>query len=145
MDKIKILIAEDDKRMQMVYEKGLPTSIFEKSIVNNGEEALQTYESLNPDIIILDILMPLMNGYETLRIIREEFEDISTVIIMATSIADKKDIMACIRHGIQGYILKPLAWNEIAKKVLQCYRKVNPERVRTAEEIWRAGESISAN
>lgn len=145
MDKIKILIAEDDRKMQMVYEAGLPASIFEISIVNNGQEALQTYATLNPDIIVLDILMPLVNGYETLRIIREEFKDMSTVIIMATAVADKEEIMACIKHGIHDYIVKPFEVKEIAKKILQCYRKVNHDKARTAEEAWRAGESISAS
>ncbi|HEU19290.1 MAG TPA: response regulator [Deltaproteobacteria bacterium] len=144
MDKIKILIAEDDKRMQMIYEAGLPESIFETSIVNNGQQALQTYASFNPDIIILDILMPLMNGYETLRIIREESKDMSTVIIMATAVADKDDIMACIKHGIQDYILKPFELKEIAKKILQCYRKAHPDKARAAEESWRAGAEVSS-
>ena len=145
MGKIKILIAEDDKRMQMAYETGLPASIFEISIVSNGQEALQAYASLEPDIIILDILMPLMNGYETLRTIREEFKDRTTVIIMATAVADKEEIMACIKHGINDYILKPFELKEIAKKILQCYQQVNPDKARAADEKWRAGEHVSSS
>lgn len=135
MSKIRVLIAEDDKKMQMVYDMGLPSAIFEKRFANNGKEALEVYSSWNPEIIVLDIMMPVMSGYETLKTIRGEHKDMSTVIIMATSKAEKEDIVACMKHGIEGYIIKPFKWTEIADKILQCYRKVNPEKVRIVEEL----------
>ncbi|MBN2125638.1 MAG: response regulator [Deltaproteobacteria bacterium] len=140
MDKLTILIAEDDRRMQMVYDTGLPSAVFEKHFAENGEEALEIYNSLHPDIIVLDILMPVMSGYDTLRTIREELEDTSTAIIMATSKAGKEDVMACIKHGIQGYILKPFKWTEIADRILGYYRKVSPENARIAAELFGVPE-----
>ncbi|MBN2123513.1 MAG: response regulator [Deltaproteobacteria bacterium] len=135
MAKLTILIAEDDKRMQMVYDTGLPSAVFEKHFAENGKEALEIYNSLHPDIIVLDILMPVMSGYDALRKIREELEDTSTAIIMATSKAGEEDVMACIRHGIQGYVLKPFKWTEIADRILKYYGKVSPENARIAVEL----------
>ena len=139
-NKINILIAEDDKKMQMVYDMGLPSTIFEKRFANNGEEALETYGSWNPDIIVLDIMMPVMSGYEALKTIRREHKDTSTVIIMATAKAEKGDVMDCMKHGIEGYIVKPFKWTEVADKILQCYRKVNPEKVRIVEGLHSVPE-----
>jgi len=64
MDKLKLLIAEDDSSTRKLYTEGLSTETFLLRTVNNGEEAWDTYNSWKPDILILDILMPLMTGYQ---------------------------------------------------------------------------------
>ncbi|HJP17546.1 MAG TPA: response regulator [Nitrospinota bacterium] len=64
MDKLKLLIAEDDSLTTKLYTEGLSTETFRLRTVNNGEEAWDIYNSWKPDILILDILMPLMTGYQ---------------------------------------------------------------------------------
>lgn len=123
MDKLKILIAEDDVSTQALYNKGLTDDVFEKRFASNGTEALELYESWSPDIIILDIYMPNMTGYSILKKIRNDFEDNKTTIIMATSAQQNEDIKGCMNLGIQGYIIKPFKFKKIGTEILKCYQK----------------------
>ncbi len=130
MDKLKILVADDDKTVQLLYQKGLPEDKFDIKIVGDGSEALETYNSWKPDIVVLDIMMPVKSGYKALKEIREseEGKDEKTVVIMATAMADKNDIMDCLKLGIQGYMVKPFKHTEIAGKIIACYKKARPEK-----------------
>lgn len=118
MPKLKILIAEDDKVTQKLYEQSFPDKLFEVQIVSNGNAALETYQQWQPDIVVLDVFMPVVNGYKVLSEIRQECGDKSTSVIMVTSASDKKDILACAKLGIQGYIVKPFITQKLAATIV---------------------------
>ncbi len=118
----KILIAEDDKVTQALYTKGLPENICTSKIVANGAEAVSIFEKWQPDIILLDLNMPIVNGYQALKTIRASEAGKKTTIIMVTSTSDKDNIIACAQLGIQGYIVKPFKTKEIAQKILQLHK-----------------------
>lgn len=118
MPKLKILVAEDDKVTQKLYEQGLPDQLFERRIVSNGSEALTTYKEWQPDIVILDFLMPEVSGFRVLSEIREANEDKSTTVIMVSSVSEKKEILACAKLGIQGYIVKPFITQNLATTIV---------------------------
>jgi len=125
MDKLKILIAEDDVSVQKLYDKGLTDYMFDKRFTSNGVEALELYETWSPDIIILDIFMPIMTGYSVLKKVREELDDTSTAIIMCTSLSEDEHIKDCMKLGIHGYIVKPFNFKTIGTEILQCYQTVD--------------------
>lgn len=133
--KIKILIVEDDYTTQLIYEKGLFNDVFDKKTVATGKEALFVYNEWHPDIIILDIQLPEMNGDEVLKEIRQTIGDQKTTIVMATSKSDRKDVQACIDLGIEGYVVKPFPLREIGSKILTYYAKKEPERATIAEAL----------
>lgn len=126
-NKLKILIADDDKDIQLLYEEGLPSDRYEKRIVGNGNDVLKLYKSWHPDIIVLDITMPIMSGYQALGKIKEleSTGDIKkrAVIIMATAMSDEDDIMDCIKLGIHGYIVKPFSYKKISNQILDYFHK----------------------
>lgn len=122
MPKFTILIAEDSKSMQLFYQKSLPDAFFDKHIVSDGRESLARYEALKPDIVLLDMNMPELNGYQTLKTIRETFRDLETTIIMVTSASEKEDVVACAKLGIQGYIVKPFLQEELPQLVMKYHR-----------------------
>jgi CheY-like chemotaxis protein len=122
VDKLKILIVEDDQILQEIYEIGLPEEEYEKRFTSNGYYALEIYTSWNPDIIILDIGLQEMNGYYILRKIRTYFKDEDTTIIMATGVSEKNSILGCIALGISAYIVKPFKYEEINKIVKKAYK-----------------------
>jgi len=134
MEKIKILVAEDESVAQKIYEKGLLEEVFERRIVGNGESALEVYLAWKPDIVILDFRMPKMTGYSVLKQIRELYKDTTTIIIMATAISDKEEVMACVKLGIQGYIVKPVKMVTISEKILGYFQKFYPEKGKAALE-----------
>jgi len=131
-EKIKTLIAEDDKSISLIYEIGLNREVFEKRFITNGDDVLEAYEDWGPDILILDIMLPGTSGYAILKVIREKEQNTGTAIIMATSLSDRSAVMDCLELGIQGYIVKPFTHKEISQRVLSYYQKVNPDRAASA-------------
>ena len=108
-----------------LYKQGLPGELCELKLVYDVEQAIAVYKEWTPDIILLDYNMPLLNGYQALKAIRVNEQDQSTTIIMVTSIADKSDIVACAKLGIQGYIMKPFSPSEIARRVFTMHKAHN--------------------
>jgi len=136
-DKIKILVVEDDHTTQILYDKGLFNQVFDKKTVASGKEALLVYGEWHPDIIILDIYLPEMTGYQVLKAIRTMIDDTKTTIVMATSLSGREDIMSCMKLGVEGYIVKPFSLQEIGVKILGYYAKKEPERAGKAETLCR--------
>ncbi|MEA3221991.1 MAG: response regulator [Thermodesulfobacteriota bacterium] len=135
MKKLKVLIAEDIMSIQDIYKRMLSEDIFEKRFADNGREALKIYKSWSPDIVLLDVKMPVMTGDAVLNEIRKNIGDTSTPIIMQTTIADKKNILQFVKLGIQGYIVKPFEPDQVTKKILQCYESTNSERSKAAQAV----------
>lgn len=121
--KIKVLVADDNPLTQKLYSIGLADDVFDKKIVENGQIAFQIYEKWHPDIVVTDIVMPVMNGFQLLHKIRISGKDTKTTIIVATSSADKEDVLSCMKMGVQGYIVKPFLSTEIADAVLKYFKK----------------------
>lgn len=136
-DKIKILVVEDDRTTLLLYDKGLFNQIFDKKMVVSGKEAILVYDEWHPDIIVLDIYLPEMTGYQVLKAIRTKIGDKKTTIVMATSLSGSEDIMSCMKLGIEGYIVKPFQCMEIGAKLLSYYAKKEPERARETEAQCR--------
>jgi len=133
MEKLKILILEDDSAVQGLYRKALADEVFEQRYAANGKEGLELYGSWKPDIILLDIYMPVMTGFLVLKEIRSHRGDSTTAIIMQTSLARKDDIMQCISLGIQGYIVKPFDYTSVADTVLKYFATTDPVRAQAAQ------------
>ncbi len=121
--KPKILIAEDEQGTRKLYDLGLPDHLCERHLAVNGQEALDKYKELKPDILVLDISMPILNGYQVLKKIRTELGDKKTTVIMVTGSAEKDDIVACAKLDIQGYIIKPFKVQELAKAIFGYHKK----------------------
>lgn len=138
MDKIKILIVEDSPNIQMLYKKGLPDDVFEKKFCSDGREALAFYNEWNPDIIILDVMLPGISGYVVLKEIRQNIGDKKTVIIISTVLHGKDDVVSFMKLGIQGYIVKPFRVTEIGNTILKYYENIHPDRARNAQNNYNA-------
>lgn len=126
--KLKILIAEDDKDLMALYDKAFPDLVFDKRLVSNGEKALEAYKTWHPDILVLDIIMPVMTGYSALKEIRETLKNGNATIVISTSIDDIDEVKRCERLGIQGYIVKPFDYKKVAYEILKFFKKIDPER-----------------
>ncbi|WP_411170415.1 response regulator [Clostridium sp. MB05] len=120
-NKIKVIIVDDHD----LIREGLTRIIsFEDDLVilgqfRNGEELLLTLEDKKPDVILLDINMPIKNGLDTLKILKEDYNDIK--VVMLTVENDKKTIMKAIDIGADAYILKESAGTEIVTAIRSVY------------------------
>ena len=134
-DKIKILVVENDLSTQLLYEKGLFDQVFDKKMTVSGKAALHIYNEWQPDVIMIDIYLPELNGYFVLKEIRTLFIDKKTTIVMASSKSRSQDITSCMALGIEGHIVKPFSLRDIALKVLGFYAKKEPVRSEKAKTI----------
>ena len=123
MDKLKLLIVEDDESLLNLYDAVVSADLFEKRLVADGRSAMENYKTWHPDIILLDIFLPDMSGCSILKEIRDESGDRETTIIISTSTDEKTDIKTCKDLGIQGYIVKPFDYKEINDKILAAHRE----------------------
>ena len=117
-DTIKILLVEDYKHSQIIVTRLLKKNNFESIVVvENGQEALETVKQQMYDLILMDMQMPVMNGFEATRKIRELIEYKDTPIIALTAFAMKGDREKCLDAGATDYIPKPIDSQEFIQKV----------------------------
>ena len=118
---LKILLVEDNLIEIMKMKRTISLLKLKHSLseAKNGEEALQFLENKAniPDIILLDLNMPKINGIEFLRIIKadDDLKHIPTIILTTSS--NQKDLLECYRTGMSGYVLKPLKYEDYVKKI----------------------------
>jgi CheY-like chemotaxis protein len=123
-EKIKILLAEDSLVNQRLVLVLLNKKGFNVKIVSNGREAVETNGSETFDLILMDIQMPEMDGFEATGIIRdkEKLNGKHIPIIALTAHAMKEDMEKCLKAGMDDYLSKPIGSNELYAKI---YRYTN--------------------
>lgn len=120
----KILIVEDEENIRELLRLYLEREGFEVSEAPNGAEGLKKWKTENPDMLLLDVMMPIMDGWEVCRAIRQE----STVpIIMLTAKGETSDRVSGLEMGADDYIVKPLEMREVIARVRAVMRRLAPE------------------
>jgi len=104
--KKKILIAEDDLDMLNLYQAVLG-NVFETIPATNGKEAVDLAVAEVPDLILMDIMMPQMNGLQATQLIRMHPKTSSIPIIAVTALSSPKDKEKCLQSGCDDYLSKP--------------------------------------
>jgi DNA-binding response OmpR family regulator len=144
MDKTRILLAEDELALAHIVRESLEDQNFEVTLCANGEQALQKYKAGKPDILVLDIMMPRMDGFEVAKTIRET--DKHTPIIFLTARSQPKDVVAGFESGANDYLKKPFSVEELIiriKVLLSDGRLLSrPKVIKPANENYQIG-SIS--
>lgn len=106
MQKKKILLVEDDMNLAEVYLSRLDLEGFEVKHVSNGELALSTAIEFKPDLIVLDAMMPKINGFDVLDILRNTPETMNIRVIMLTALSQAKDKERATALGADDYLVK---------------------------------------
>jgi len=119
----KIVLAEDEPQIARLVEFKLKKEGYEVTWKPNGEEALEAIRKEKPDLILLDIMMPVMDGYEVLRRIREDENLKSIPVVMLTARAQEKDVVKGIDSGAEDYITKPFHPAELLARVKRILSK----------------------
>ncbi|MCA1927262.1 MAG: response regulator [Calditerrivibrio sp.] len=120
---MKILLADDELRLRKVVVLHLKKFNFEVIEANNGLQAVELAKSNKPDVIVLDVMMPEMDGLAACREIRSIPEFSDTPIIMLTAMATENDIQAGIKSGASTYITKPFSPKELVDKIQELSSK----------------------
>ena len=117
----KILIAEDDRELRQLFQHVLAKNGYSAVGVSNGEEALSTLDTSYYDLIISDIMMPKMDGYELVRSLREAGSSIPVLMITAKDAFD--DMRLGFVSGSDDYMVKPVNVNEMVLRVSALLRR----------------------
>jgi len=104
--KRKILLVEDDETLAEVYKQRLELEGFDVNHVNNGEDALATAVKFRPDLVLLDVMMPKLNGFDVLDIMRQTPETRNVHIIMLTALSQPKDEQRAKDLGADDFLIK---------------------------------------
>ena len=115
----KILIAEDEPNIIISLEFLLQNAGYEVSVARDGREALRVIAALRPDLVVLDIMLPVMNGHEVCRRIREGAAARSTKILMLTAHGRESDVKKGVAAGADAYITKPFATRDLVRTVAE--------------------------
>jgi len=102
----RLLIMEDDALIGRMYEKAFSFEKFEIQVADNGQEGLEKLKSFKPDLILLDIMMPKMNGLEVLDALKKTPNTKGIPVIMLTNMAGKHDVEEALKRGAVKYIIK---------------------------------------
>jgi len=142
MNEIKVLLAEDELALAHIVRESLEKRNFKVILCPDGETALKKYEKFAPDIIILDIMMPEMDGFTVARKIREK--DRKTPIIFLTARSQVKDVIAGFELGANDYLKKPFSVEEliIRIKVQLGQNRVLINEDQTKQETFQLGDFL---
>jgi len=120
--KFTILIVEDNEINMEIVKSFLDIKGMDYFCANNGREAIEILEDKYVDLILMDIQMPELNGYETTKVIRkkEKLTGNHTPIIAMTAYAMDSDKKTCIENGMDDYISKPFNLEDLSKIIRKC-------------------------
>ena len=115
----KILIVDDDEQITALFEKYLSSEGYEAISVNKSSLAVETALSLNPDLFILDLMMPEPDGFKVCRMLRTFSQFIDTPILIVTALGDEDSRAVAFGAGADDYLTKPFVIDELGRRVKQ--------------------------
>lgn len=126
----KIALVDDEQRMLDLLELYLKPLGYECIKLRSGEEIVALVKKEEPDLIVLDVMMPVMDGFETCRMVRR-FSDVP--IILLTALHDKEDIVKGLQSGADDYIVKPFDEDELIARIHAVFRRTSDDFARRIE------------
>jgi DNA-binding response OmpR family regulator len=122
----KILVAEDEKHIADMISFKLTNGGHQVVRAQDGEQAISLAARESPELILLDVMMPGLNGYEVLRRLKGNPALRSVPVIMVTAKGHERDVLSGLRGGAVDYIVKPFSLKELAARVELALRREPP-------------------
>ena len=131
---MRVLLIEDDVTITRLLKEGLEDESYAVDVANDGSEGYRTAAADEYDVIILDIMLPGMNGYEVCRALRND--DNKTPILMLTARDAERDIVEGLDTGADDYLAKPFSFDVLLARIRALLRRPNGK----LEEILQVGD-----
>jgi type IV pilus assembly protein PilB len=121
--KTRILIVDDEEVNSRLASECLKQDGYEIMIAQDGVQAVELVARERPDLVVMDVQMPRMNGFEAVKILRSQLASASTPIVMLTSMADKESELIGINMGADDYITKPFDGDKLRSRIKMLLRR----------------------
>lgn len=131
--RIKVLLAEDEPSLGMIVKESLETRDFQVELCQDGEQAFSKYQDFQPDILVLDVMMPKKDGFTLAKEIRKR--DQRTPIIFLTSKSQTQDVVNGFSLGGNDYLKKPFSMEELIIRVQELLNRVKRQQEEEVIEI----------
>lgn len=125
-----VLVADDDPLICSLLEYKLGQRGFSVITAANGEQALDLIRDEMPDLVVLDSMMPVLDGASVLRIIRETHSPTDLPVIMLTARREEADIISALQLGANDYITKPFILKEIVLRIENLITQIHQKKLR---------------
>ena len=120
-----VLVVDDEPTIGEIVSRYLERAGYETTTAADGLEAVRLADEQRPDLVVLDVMLPQLDGLQVLRHLRER-EDGPTPVILLTAKGEQEDKLAGLRNGADDYVVKPFSPSELVARVDAVLRRVNP-------------------
>ena len=129
---ISVLVVEDDKHIADLLQLYLEKEGFAVTVADDGGKGLEKFRAIGPDLVLLDVMMPVMDGYALCRTIRAESK---TPIIMLTAKTETDDKVTGLKAGADDYITKPFEMKEVLARIEAVLRRADRKEEATNSRV----------
>lgn len=105
----RVLVADDDPQLRLMVQRILEKHTYEVQAVADGEQAVAAFDEYQPDLVLLDVMMPRLDGYETAQALKAQAGEQFVPIIFLTALSDEADLVRCLEAGGDGVLTKPFS------------------------------------
>lgn len=131
-----VLVVDDEPAFRDALQLGLRREGFEVYTVDDGEQALAAFDDINPDIVLLDVMLPRLSGIDVCRQIRSRS---TTPVIMVSAKSEEIDAVVALEVGADDYITKPYRLRELVARIRSVLRRSGPTEDSSSEGDLRVG------
>ncbi|RAK52549.1 response regulator transcription factor [Phenylobacterium deserti] len=117
MPQSQVLIADDDPLLREILQHKLSAAGYAVRSVEDGRAALEQVQVERPDILVLDAMMPVMDGFEALRRLKDDPASSDIVVVMLTALKGDEDVVSALRLGAADYLAKPFNPDELVARL----------------------------
>ncbi len=140
MKKIKVLLVEDEQTLAMIVKDTLTDEGFEIATAENGVEGLKLFAEMKPDVLVADVMMPELDGFEMVNKIRQA--DKSTPILFLTARSAIKDVVEGFELGANDYLKKPFNMQELIVRIKALVGRVQMNQEKVNETEFSIGDYL---
>ena len=137
VNKRRILVVDDEPQVATIVRSYLEREGYEVAVATTGSSALEVFRRQKPDLIVLDVMLPSVDGLDVLREVRR---DSQVPVIMLTARAESEDKLAGLELGADDYVTKPFSPRELTARVKAVLRRSAPEAGPSGKKPVRVGE-----
>lgn len=140
MNKINVLLVEDEEMLAMIIKDTLSEEGFDITLASNGVEGIRQFFKKRPDILVADVMMPDMDGFEMVQKIRQT--DATTPVLFLTARSAIKDVIAGFELGANDYLRKPFNMQELIIRIRALTGRINMHETKETPSYYEIGDYL---